>query len=720
MDLTTISPEGGELFNLIETYLPFQERVKVREAFEFARQAHEGQKRKSGEPYLIHPVTIAYFLAQYQLDAPSLIAALLHDVAEDTSFTLQQINERFGEEVGKLVDSLTKFEETAPQLGSGKIRDVSLWKLFSFMADDVRVGLIKLFDRLHNMLTIKYASPDSRRKNAEETLDIYAPLANRLGIWFLKNDLERLSLQAIDLNAYEQIRQQLEQIYHQQQPLFDRMSQQIATLLTKAGLTVQEIKNAPQNIYPIYHQAQEYSKDNGLHFKIDTTLRLNILLNDKEACYQALGQLHGVWRPVPKSFDDYIAAPRNNLYQALHTTVQLEHGPRVKVRIRTVVMNILSEVGVLARWNRRNLWSPEIADQVDKLLGSIEDNINLEPQNPSVGIETLVQDVLGEQIMVYTPKGDVQNMLRGATPLDFAYAIHSDLGHYCRAAMVNNRPFPLNQPLADGDWVQIIKREHHPQRIWLDENLGYLTTQRAKSSLGRWFKHLAFEVAIAEGKQLMADELATLGVTETHSQIAKWLHYGTVDDLYLALGQAELLPTDFAMRVLAYMWPAVPSRLIGSEAEGSKGERFIVLNAGDGRRTQLCRICLPRPDDEIIGFFRADESVTVHKVGCHALPNDPLFERILKLNWGSEEERRVRPVTIRIKVHDRPGLLFEIADLVGHEKVNITSVSSQSQRNQAEVVLAIEVAQPRQLVRLLHRLHALLNVFSVCCQNKWK
>lgn len=720
MDLLTISPEGEEFFNSIESYLPFQERVKVREAFEFARQAHEGQKRKSGEPYLIHPVTIAYFLAQYQLDTPTLIAALLHDVAEDTPFTIQQISERFGEEVAQLVNGLTKFEETAPQLVPGKIRDVSLWKLFSFVADDVRVGLIKLFDRLHNMQTIKYASPDSQRKNANETLDIYGPLANRLGIWFLKNDLERLSLQALDPNAYEKIRQQLEQLRHQQQPLFDQMHQQIATLLTKAGLSIQEIKNIPQNIYPIYQEAQKYSSNTNFHPKVDSTLRLSVLLNDKQGCYQALGEIHGAWRPVSKSFDDYIAAPRDNLYQALHTTLQLESGSRIKVRIRTVAMNILSEVGVLARWNKRNLWSSELAEQVDKLLENINNNIQLENQNPFAGIETLVQDVLGEQIMVYTPKGDVREMLRGATALDFAYAIHSDLGHYCQAAMVNNRPFPLNQPLTDGDWVQIIKREHHPRRVWLDDALGYLATHRAKSSLRRWFKHLAPETAIREGKQLLDDELEMLGIEAAHSQVARLLDYVSENLLYLDLGQAELLPTDFAVRLLTYMWPTVPSRLIGSEVEGSKGERFIILNAGDGRRTQLCRVCSPRPDDEIIGFFRANEQVTVHKVGCRILPNDPLFERILKLNWGNEAEREVRPVTISIKVHDRPGLLFEIADLVGREKANITSIASQGQKTQTEVMMEIEVIHPLQLVRLLHRFHALHNVFTVRCRNKWE
>ncbi len=716
-----IAPDGAAFFDQINAYLSPKDRQNVREAFELARLEHGDELRRSGEPFFTHPLTIAYYLAQYQMDAPALVAALLHDVVEDTRVSVAEITDRFGQEVGRLVDGLTKFEAVADDaamhtLSREEVRDATLAKLFAVMTDDVRVGIIKIFDRLHNMRTIKATSPATQQRKADETLAVYAPLANRLGMWTVKNDLEALSLEVIDPAAYQAIRYRLEQSRHQHQHAFSLVSHQIAERLTAADIQVVEIKLCPENIYSIYQSSRANGR-HGSRFKVDSILRLVVVLKEIPACYLALGELHQMWRPVPRTFDDYIATPRDNLYRALHTTVVRSNGQRMKVRFRTVAMDVLSEIGVMARWVRLGmpLWSREIAERVDALVANIDETINLEPQDPRLGVQSVVQDVFRDQITVYTPAGDIKELPQGATPLDFAYMIHSEVGDECRVALVNDQPAPLNQPLQSGDRVHIIKRGEAPQRIWLDEDLGFLTTSRARAHVRRWFRRLSEESAITEGMRLLENELWVLGVPEyPHERVAQLLEFEKASELYHALGRAELLPTVVATRVLQDTWDERPSRTIGSVVYTENGERLIINNAG-ARPLRLCRSCQPLPDDIILGFARSDGSITVHKEGCARIPLDPLADRTLKLDWGTEEDCEVRLFTVKVEVYDRPGLLFEITHLIQSEQINLPLVHAETNGGQATVILNMEVATPRRFVRVLHRVQALVNVFSVVC-----
>jgi GTP pyrophosphokinase len=718
---THVAPDGAEFFDLINTYLEPEAREQVRQAFELARQEHGDERRQSGELFFTHPLTIAHYLAEFQLDASALVAALLHDVVEDTRVSIEEIRHQFGAEVARLVNALTKFEAVADdaatqRLSKEEVRDATLHKLFGVMTDDVRVGIIKLFDRLHNMRTIAATPLETQRRKAEETLAVYAPLANRLGMWELKNELEALSLEVLDKGAHDRIQQRLEQVRHQHQMTFATVSREIAEHLTTAGLEVVDIKLSPENVYSIYRD----SRANGQHgsrFRVDDTPRLVVVLNDERSCYIALGEIHQLWRPVPDTFDDYIAVPRDNLYRSLHTTIVHGSGRRIKVRFRTVAMNVMSEIGVLARWLRTGmpLWSKEVAQRVDTLFDTISENINLEPQNPRVGVQTVMQDVFRDQIMVYTPAGDVKELPKGATPLDFAYTIHSEVGAQCRVALVNEQPTALNQPLRDGDRVQIIKRGNAPQRIWLDEDLGYLTTGRARTRVRRWFRRLPEELATVEGRRLLQDELAMLGLPpHSHVQIASWLGFESAQELYHALGRAEILPTVVSTKVLEETWYEGPCHNIGSVVYSEEGEKFVIINAG-GRPLRLCRMCEPRPDDDLIGFARTDGSVTVHKAGCRMLPVDPLSARTLKLSWGTEASSEVRLFTVRIGGYDRSGLLFEITELIQSEGINMPAVQAETGGGTAELILQMEVATPRQLVRVLHRILALVNVYSVSC-----
>jgi GTP pyrophosphokinase len=723
-----VSPDGSELFNLIATFLSPEEQDFVRKGYEYAREEHGDVRRKSGEPYITHPLTIAYYLAEYGLDAATLVAALLHDVAEDTPTSIPDIRDMFGHEVAQLVDGLTKFEAAADVVGQNgepgltrqEQQNATLHKLFGYMVNDIRVGIIKIFDRLHNMRTIEVMSPESQERNARETLAVYAPLANRLGLWGVKNELQMISLAIMDKAAFQAISRQLQQLIYQQQADYSRISNELSAYLTGQGVQVMDIFPYPRNIYSIYKDAQPNGHKQ--HFSIDSILRLVVVLKNPSTCYLALGYTHQLWRPVPQMIDDYIAAPRDNLYKSLHTTVMYRRQQRLKVRFRTVTMNTLSEIGVLAKWLSvgNPLWSPEIdRDEIEAhmqgVIAGIRENINLDPQNPELAVQGVVEDVFRAQIVVFTPMGDAKQLPAEATPLDFAYTIHTEVGAQCRAAIVNGQPYPLNKALRDGDVVHIQKRGNAPQRVWLDENLGFLTTNRARSQARRWFKRILEEAALKEGRQILNAELQMLGLGHRpHEEIADLFGFAEVELLYHALGRAELLPTVLATRVLVDLWNKGPLRSVGTPVRSEDGEMFVISSAGE-RELRLCRTCTPRPGDIILGFVRADKGVTVHREGCHTIPNDPFTHRMMKLNWGEEGSRKVRLVTVEIDVFDRAGLMFEITELIQGEGMNMSEVYAKTSSGDAIIRLMLEAASPRQLVRVLHRIQALVNVYAVRC-----
>jgi GTP pyrophosphokinase len=718
-----VERESQEFFSLIDTYLNSADRQRVREAHDLARREHGDQRRHSGDLFFIHPLTVALYLAEYRLDAAALAAALLHDVAEDTRVSIDEIRAHFGQDVSRLVDGVTKLKEVTAgvardshSLSPAEIRDATLRKLFEAMIADVRVVIVKLFDRLHNMRTIKALVVAKQRQKAEETLAIYAPLANRLGIWRLKNELEALSLEVLHGRPYQVIKQELERLFHEQQAAYAQVTQEIIEALVQANIKVVNVLPCPENIYTAYLHATHSSIP---YEAVDRTLRVVVLLEEKFTCYQALGHIHDLWRPVPATFDDYIAVPRDNLYRALHTTVIHSSGQPLKVRFRTVSMNEVSEIGVLARWVYAGtpLWTRGIADRVEALFANINESIRLEPQDASAGVRGVVEDVFGKQIMVYTPRGDIVELPLGATPIDFAFAIHTAIGNQCHAAFINEQRQPLNRPLSDGDRVRIVKMPStRPHRTWLDEDLGYIFTNRARSMVRRWFRRLPERQAIAEGKKLLEDEMHMLGLDSYSTrEIAAHFGYPNEMELYHALGRADLLPTLVATDVLNARWHEEPLRNVGNIVCGAGGEEYVINYAG-GRSVRLCQTCNPRPGETIVGFIRLDGGVTVHKEGCRTLRQDPLAERTLKLAWGKAgAQEAVRPVSIRVEVHDRKGLLFEIARLMQDEDVNISAVSTGRNGVAGDVYLTLdlEVASPRQLVRILHRVHALVNVFSV-------
>jgi GTP diphosphokinase / guanosine-3',5'-bis(diphosphate) 3'-diphosphatase len=449
---------------------------------------------------------------------------------------------------------------------------------------------------------------------------------------------------------------------------------------------------------------------------LDRTMRLVVLVNEWQDCYLTLGHLHQLWRPVPGTFDDYIAVPRDNLYRSLHTTVLHTNGQPVKLRIRTVAMDKVSEIGVLARWLYAGtpLWSKGIADRIEAFFDNINENINVEPQNPGAGVKGVVEDVFRQQIRVSTPRGDVVELGQGATVIDFAYAIHTGLGSQTHAAYVNDMYYPLNKPLKDGDQVRIVKKMRaQPQRAWLDDDLGYIATNYARSHARRWFRRLPSHQAIAEGEALIQTELNILGFPDfAHEEIATSFGFEEVQQLYYAVGRAEVLPTAVATQVLENQWLKGTGRNKDALLHTDTGEAYIITKSPTSR-LRLCGTCQPRPREAIIGFMRRDGGITVHNKSCHLLRLER--GRVLKLGWG-ETSRESREVTIQIDVYDRPGLLFEISQLMEDEQINIAYIYTPPHRGgEMKIILTLEVLQPRQLVRILHQIHALPNVFDLRC-----
>lgn len=712
-----------QFFNKIDTYLTGEDRLQVYKAFEMARREHGDQIRKSGELFFTHPLTVAYYLSEYMLDAPAIIAALLHDVAEDTYVTIENIEKEFGEEVAQLVDGVTKLKDVSKGIVNGRplskkeVEEATLHKLLSAMTSDVRAVIIKLFDRLHNMRTIRAVPPHRQIYKAKETLSVYAPLANRLGIWKVKSELESLSLMVLDEESYNDIFKKRKKLIREQKLKFPQIHQQIQKTMMAAKLHVCDIHLAPENIYTLYREQQE---NPSIFQHLDKTMRLVVLLEDWQACYKALGYLHNLWKPVPGTFDDYIAFPRENLYRSLHTTVVHTDGEHLKLRLRTISMDKVSEVGVLAQWMYQGTsWFEAIEDRITTFYGNISDNINVEPQDPFTGVKAVVEDVFKEQIHVYTPQGMVVELVEGATPIDFAYAIHTGLGDQCYAAYVNGALHPLNEKLPNGSQVRIVKKLNaQPKRAWLDADLGYIKTNYALTHARRWFRRLSVEQAIEQGRELLQSELDMLGMPQTpHRQLADLFHYSDLNKFYHDLGRAELLPTMVVTRFLEQRWSQGPTRHLDKMIYSSQGEQFMIMNA-DNRELRRCGTCKPRPPEPILGYIRNDGGVTVHHKHCHTIPQHNNYGRILKLGWGDDDQRQARLMTIQVKVYDRPGLLYEITELLKNEGMNISYINTPpAPKGEAYVVCTLEIVRPRQFVRILHQVQALVNVIEVKTLN---
>ncbi len=694
----------------------------IHEAYNQAVLAHDGQMRVSGEPYVIHCVEVARLLAGLGLDHRAVAAGLLHDVVEDTDWTVDDVEGRFDAEVAQLVDGVTKlaYIDTMSKMGKRDIEEQeaeSLRKMFLAMVDDVRVVLIKLADRLHNMRTLSSLSQERRERIARETLEIFAPLANRLGIWQIKWELEDLGLRYYDPESYHEIAGLIAERREARERYVKKVVAELQARLRLEGIAAQVV-GRPKHIYSIYRKMRR--KD--IEFdQIFDVRGIRVIVDSVQDCYAALGVVHALWSPIPGEFDDFIATPKDNMYQSLHTAVVGPEGRTVEVQIRTHEMHRRAEYGIAAHWRYKERLRRDLAyENKVAWLRSLMD-WRSDVQDAKEFVDTLKSDVLEDRVYVFTPKGEVRDLPAGSTPVDFAYYIHTEVGHRCRGARVNGRLVSLTYTLKNGDQVEILtSKRGGPSRDWLRPDLGYTRSARSRQKIRRWFRQQDREENISFGREQLRRELKRLNLTDdvTYREVAELFDYEEVDDFFAAIGFGDLSTQRIAARIL---------QVLRHEEVFTEEEEAPVAVTPEGIRvkgigevyTQLAQCCKPSPNDNepIIGYVTRGRGVTIHKWDC---PNILIrtskgeMERLIEVDWGTKNEH-IYPVVIKVRAWDRDGLLRDIATVIAEEEVNMREVTSTlpQKTNLITLTATLEIAAVTQLISILDKIERLKNVVEV-------
>ena len=706
--------EFERLLEKAREYLPAEKLSLVEEAYRFAEENHRGQQRLSGEPYLEHPLHTAYILSELQMDASTLAAALLHDIPEDTDVPLEEIEKRFGPEVARLVDGVTKLTRVTTAATGTSVNATqaeNLRKMLVAMAEDLRVVFIKLADRLHNMRTLNWLPKERQLANAQETLDIYAPLAHRLGIWELKWQLEDLSFQYLQPNEYQVIARLLNVRRNQRETFISKAIQALKTEFEKVGL-VADISGRPKHIYSIHQKMERYAAI-GRHFdQIHDLLALRVLVADIPECYSAVGIIHSMWHPLPEAFDDYIANPKPNGYQALHTAVRAFGTTPVEIQIRTREMHRIAEYGVAAHWRYKGGDSTDIKfeERIAWLRQLIEWHREL--SGAEEFLESVKTDIFIDQVFVYTPQGEIKDLPRGATPLDFAYRVHTDLGHRCVGAKVNGKLVPFDYELKNGDVVEIIaaKGTRGPSLDWLNPNLGYVRTTHAKTKIRQWFNKQERTENIERGRQIVEKELKRLGIDVERMSIAETFGFTSLDDFLVALGNGTVTAHQIVLK-LAARAAAQKDDLESAVSPSKIGPSAVrVLGVGD-LMVNIAQCCHPVPGDDIIGYITRSRGVTVHRADCQNIKNEQEKERLVPVEWGRGDQ--FYQVNIQVEAWDRVGLVRDLSTVVAEEKVNITSINMANGNGRSiTVYLTIEITGLTQLSQVLKKIDGVKGVIN--------
>ncbi len=712
MDFNQLIEKAGE-------YLPPEKIAAIEDAYNFAMKAHEGQVRKSGEPYLEHPLQVALTLAELQLDTGSLVAALLHDVPENSGIPISEIEAKFGSEVAKLVDGTTKLGKlswqapgevarrggTATKEGQAE----NLRKMLVAMAEDLRVVFIKLADRLHNMRTLYALSWEKQRNIAQETAEIYAPLAHRLGIWELKWQLEDLSFRHLEPRKYHHVAKLVANRRTQRESFIAEVIQILSQEFEKAGLKA-EISGRPKHIYSIHQKMERYSTLGKDFDDIHDLLALRVLVDSVPNCYSALGTVHNLWRPLPDQFNDFIANPKPNGYQSLHTIVMCQGTTPLEIQIRTYEMHRVAEFGVASHWRYKEGEQKDthFEDRISWLRQLIEWHREL--SGAEEFLESVKTDIFIDQVFVYTPKGEIKDLPKGSTPLDFAYRVHTDLGHRCIGAKVNGRLVPLNYQLNNGDVVEIMstKAGKGPSRDWLNPALGYIRTSHAREKIRQWFKKQERTENIGQGQALLEKAMRQLGIKlSEREKLAKTFDYDSLDDFYAAIGYGGITTQQIALKLAAQQQQP---RIAEVTPRKQPASAIKVRGVGD-LLTQLAQCCHPVPGDPIIGYITRSRGVSVHRQDCHNVIHEEEKDRLIPVEWRDTDS--LYPVKIQIQASDRVGLMRDITTLVAEEKINIATVSLTNNDDQTiSTFLTLETANLAQLSRLLAKIEGIRGVIS--------
>ena len=712
--------------DLVHSYLSDEECAQIMKAFELADKAHEGQTRASGEPYIMHPLAVAEILANLQIDHETLIAALLHDVVEDTSYTKEDIEELFGSEVAFLVDGVTKLNQF--QYVTKEDQQLENYrKMILAMAKDVRVIVIKLGDRLHNMRTLKYMRSDKQKHIAKETLEIFAPLSHRLGIFNIKWELEDLSFRYLEPDKYYDLVDQMKQKRQAREAIVNDTMAQLTKALGDADIKA-DIKGRPKHFYSIYKKMKKDNKDLS---QIYDLYAVRVIVDTIPDCYAVLGIAHSIWKPLPYRFKDYISMPKSNMYQSLHTTIIGTMGQPVEIQIRTWDMHRVSEYGAAAHWRYKEGIKNGDKDFDQKVAWLRQVLEWQDTSNPKELVNALKLDVFSGEVFVFTPKGDVVKLPNGSVPLDFAYRVHTDVGHRCVGAKINGKIVPLDYTLKNGDIVDIItSKTGRPSLDWLN----IVGSSESKSKIRNWFKRENKEENIQKGQDALEKEAKRLnynwkqvGTQERIEQVTKMLNAGTPDELFAACGYGGIPVSTVLLRIVELYkketekeeakqtTEEIVEKLKAHRPKKSKAGTGVLVKGEAGLMVRMAKCCNPVPGDEIIGYITRGRGISVHRGDCTSIGHTPEdLERMIEVSWDQATNDSFH-VGVEIHAYDRTGILMEVMAVLSELKINITNINAKvdDDTKNVNISLVIEIKDISQLEFVMTKLRRVRDVYTV-------
>ena len=717
--------EFKHLIDTIHTYLPQAKCDDVTKAYNLAEEAHKDQRRVSGEPYILHPLAVAQILADMKIDTTTITASLLHDVVEDTSYTLEDIKKMFGKEVAFLVDGVTKLSRLNYRTKEDQQLN-SMRKMFLAMAKDVRVVVIKLADRLHNMRTLRYMRSDKQKRIAQETLEIFAPLAHRLGIFNIKWELEDLSFRYLEPDKYYDLVDQMKQKRHVREEIVNEAIDVLKKALDDAHIHC-EINGRPKHFYSIY---KKMKKDNRDLSQVYDLFAIRVIVDDVKDCYGVLGIVHSLWKPLPYRFKDYIAMPKPNNYQSLHTTVIGTRGQPVEIQIRTWEMHRIAEYGVAAHWRYKEGNQTANKDAFDEKMGWLRNLLEWQDtSNPKEFVNALKLDAFSDEVFVFSPRGDVIDLPQGAIPIDFAYRIHTDVGHRCVGAKINGKIVPLDYKLKNGDIVEIItSKVGKPSLDWLN----IVGSSESRSKIRSWFKKENREENIAKGLDALERECKRLGhdwkalnVGGRLGRVAKQMNAGSEDDLVAAVGYGGFAVNTVLIKLLELHKKDLQKQeektnsLAALEKLKTKkpvkhNGTGILVKGEPGLLVRLAKCCSPVPGDPIIGFITRGRGVSVHRADCPNVThgqND--VDRLIDVEWDYDGNERFE-VNMEIVAYDRTGIMAEIMATLAEMKISILSVNAKtSDTKNVTIHMGISIKDLAQFEFVATKIRRLKDVYAV-------
>lgn len=717
--------EFKHLIDTIHTYLPQAKCDDVTKAYNLAEEAHKDQRRVSGEPYILHPLTVAQILADMKIDTTTITASLLHDVVEDTSYTLEDIKKMFGKEVAFLVDGVTKLSRLNYRTKEDQQLN-SMRKMFLAMAKDVRVVVIKLADRLHNMRTLRYMRSDKQKRIAQETLEIFAPLAHRLGIFNIKWELEDLSFRYLEPDKYYDLVDQMKQKRHVREEIVNEAIDVLKKALDDAHIHC-EINGRPKHFYSIY---KKMKKDNRDLSQVYDLFAIRVIVDDVKDCYGVLGIVHSLWKPLPYRFKDYIAMPKPNNYQSLHTTVIGTRGQPVEIQIRTWEMHRIAEYGVAAHWRYKEGNQTANKDAFDEKMGWLRNLLEWQDtSNPKEFVNALKLDAFSDEVFVFSPRGDVIDLPQGSIPIDFAYRIHTDVGHRCVGAKINGKIVPLDYKLKNGDIVEIItSKVGKPSLDWLN----IVGSSESRSKIRSWFKKENREENIAKGLDALERECKRLGhdwkalnVGGRLGRVAKQMNAGSEDDLVAAVGYGGFAVNTVLIKLLELHKKDLQKQeektnsLAALEKLKTKkpvkhNGTGILVKGEPGLLVRLAKCCSPVPGDPIIGFITRGRGVSVHRADCPNVThgqND--VDRLIDVEWDYDGNERFE-VNMEIVAYDRTGIMAEIMATLAEMKISILSVNAKtSDTKNVTIHMGISIKDLAQFEFVATKIRRLKDVYAV-------